>query len=631
MSPHRRDTQKKVAMHATINGQTVPFTPGQTILEAARASDHFIPTLCEMADINHAPGACRVCLVEMAQAGESEARMVTACDTPILEGMVIRTRTRAVRERQRLQVELLLADHDQDCAACIRHGDCELQDVAQYVGLRQVRYQDRALARARGRDDSSPGMTRDLTKCIRCLRCVTVCRREQHVDALMFSGSGPSATISVRGGKTQGSSACVTCGQCILVCPTGALAEKDQTETAIDFLEDPDLVTVFQFAPALRVGFGEEFGLPPGANVEGQIIAALKKLGADVVLDTNFAADVVVMEEGMELIGRLRQGLRPTFTSCCPAWINFCEKHYPDVIPLLSSTRSPQQCLGILAKTYLAEKMGVPRSRMRVISIMPCVAKKDEAVRQGFKREGTPDVDLVLTTRELARLLRREHIDLKDLAPETFDDPHMGGYSGAGAIFGTTGGVMEAAVRTMYAVVNGRELENIEVEALRGFGGVREAEVDLGGEFGVVRLAMCHGLTGTRAMVEDVLAGRADYDFIEVMACPGGCVDGGGHLRSKKAYQPHAMKRREAIYAVDRAKAVRQAHNNPLVQKLYADYLGQPLSERAHELLHTRYFKRGQRPPRTIADIWRDIIMSTKVHSEFDLPPEEEPGPGGRP
>jgi len=604
-------------MEAYINGKPYEFEAGETILQVARRNGLYIPTLCELEDIDHAPGTCRVCLVEIAYRNKDETFIVTACTTPMQQGMVVRTRTARVREMQRLQVELLLADHDQDCATCVRHGDCELQDVAQFVGLQRSRYFDPQNVQ-REVDRSSPALTRDLGKCIRCFRCVKICREGQGVDALVMIGKGMGAGVGLRNGLTQGASDCVTCGQCVLVCPTGALAERDETEFCIDYLYDPEIVTVFQFAPAIRVGFGEEFGLPPGSNVEGQIIAALRAIGADIVLDTNFAADVVIMEEGMELLGRLQKGKRPTFTSCCPAWINFAEKHYPDILPYLSSTRSPQQCFGAIAKTYLAEKMNIDPRRMRVVSIMPCTAKKDEATRQMFKQDGVPDVDLVLTIREFARLLKREGIDLKSLEPSGFDNPWMGAYSGAAAIFGTTGGVMEAAVRTMYYVANGRELEGVVVESLRGFDNVRTAIADLGGEIGQVRLAMCHGLKGTRAMVEDVLAGRADFDFIEVMACPGGCVDGGGHLRSKKHYLKDALKRRAAIFDIDRQKQVRQSHNNPLVQKMYEDYMQAPLSEKAEELLHTFYIRRRQVVHRTIRDIWREITMSTMVHSEFD-------------
>ena len=605
-------------MNAYINGTQIELAGNETILEAARRYGHYIPTLCELADIDHSPGTCRVCLVEVSTSDMTEPQITTACNTPILAGMNIRTRTRKVREMQRLQVELLLADHNQDCATCIRHGDCELQDVAQFVGLSQSRYHNRDIARYRECDTSSPALVRDMSKCIRCYRCVKMCRDEQGVDALMMTGRGLGAGVGVRRGLTQDSSECVTCGQCVLVCPTGALAEKDETETVIDFLYDPEIITIFQFAPALRVGFGEEFGLPPGTNVEGQIISALRSIGADVVLDTNYAADLVIMEEGAELLGALKEGKKPVFTSCCPAWINFAEKHYPDILPYLSTTRSPQQCFGVIAKTWLPEKMGLDPEKVRVVSIMPCTAKKEEAGRPMFKQNGKPDVDVVLTVREFSRLLKRENVDFKELSPSTFDNPYMGEYSGAGAIFATSGGVMEAAVRTMYYVVNGKDLETIEVEALRGFEGVRTAVVDLNGEIGEVKLAMCHGLKGVRTMVEDVLAGRVDYDFIEVMACPGGCVDGGGTLRSKRAYLPHALKRRETLYAIDRKTRVRQSHNNPLVQKLYKEFLGRPLSEKSHHLLHTHYTNRRQKAQRSIRDIWREINMGTQMHSEFD-------------
>ncbi|MGC9420369.1 MAG: [FeFe] hydrogenase, group A, partial [Rhodovulum sp.] len=420
--------------------------------------------------------------------------------------------------------------------------------------------------------------------------------------------------VALRDARQYPDSICVSCGQCVLVCPTGALGERDETDRALDMICDPDLVTVVQFAPAVRVAFGEEFGMPAGSNVEGQIIAACRKIGIDVVLDTNFAADVVIMEEGTELLTRLKQGRRPTFTSCCPAWINFAEILYPEVLPLLSSTKSPQQVLSTVAKTYLPGKLGVDPGRVRVISVMPCVAKKDEAVRPQLAHDGQPETDVVLTTREFARLLRREGIDLKDLEPSTFDNPYMSEYSGAGAIFGTTGGVMEAAVRTIYAVVNGRELDRIELTQLRGFDCVREASVDLGGPIGTVKVAMVHGLGDTRALVEAVLRGEADYDFIEVMACPGGCVDGGGSLRSKKAYLPLAQRRRETIYNVDRSAKVRQSHKNTQVQALYRDFLGEPNAGKAHELLHTYYHDRRRELHHTVKEIWDDITMSTMLY-----------------
>jgi ferredoxin hydrogenase gamma subunit len=598
----------------TINGQACSGFPNETILTCARRYDIYVPTLCELEDIDHTPAACRICLVEILQAGKDTPQIVTACNTPVRQGMDVQTRSKKARDMQRLQVELLMADHLQDCATCIRHGSCELQDVAQFVGLKENRFLDRARTEARPVDQTSPSMIRDMRRCVRCQRCVAICRYHQKIDALAIKGTGLDRVVALRDAADYPSSVCVSCGQCVLVCPTGALGERDETDRALEYICDPDLVTVVQFAPAVRVAFGEEFGMPAGTNVEGQVIAACRKIGIDVVLDTNFAADVVIMEEGAELLSRLKQGRRPTFTSCCPAWINFAEINYPDILPLLSSTKSPQQVLSTLAKTYLPEKLGVSADRIRVISIMPCIAKKDEAVRPQLSHDGQPETDLVLTTREFARLLRREGIDLKTIERSNFDTPFMSGYSGAGAIFGTTGGVMEAALRTIYAIVNGRELDRIELTQLRGFERLREAKVDLGGAVGEVKVAMVHGLGDTRALVEAVLAGKADYDFIEVMACPGGCVDGGGSLRSKKKYLPLALKRRETIYNVDRTAKVRQSHNNPQVQALYRELLEAPNSEKAHHLLHTHYEQRHKELQHTVKEIWDDITMSTMLY-----------------
>ncbi|MCL2714981.1 MAG: [FeFe] hydrogenase, group A [Alphaproteobacteria bacterium] len=599
---------------ATINGSVVRSHSDETILACARRHDIYIPTLCELSDIDHAPGTCRVCLVEISTGNPPRAQIVTSCTTLMQEGLMINTRSPALREMQRLQVELLMADHDQDCATCIRHGRCDLQDVAQFVGLRQNRFFDRSRVMARPIDNSSPAMIRNMQRCIRCQRCIAICRDGQGIDALVQSGTGQDTAVAMRYGLTQRNSACVTCGQCVLVCPTGALGERDETDRALEMLYDPDTITVVQFAPAIRVGFGEEFGLPPGTNVEGQIITALRRLGADIVLDTNWGADLVIMEEGTELLHRLSQNKRPTFSSCCPAWINFAERHYPEILPLLSTTKSPHQCVGAVAKTYLPERMGLDPARIRVISIMPCTAKKDEVVRRQLIHNGVPEVDVVLTTREFHRLLQRERIDLRTLEPSSFDNPYMSEYSGAGVIFGTTGGVMEAAVRTMYYMVNGRELENVELTQLRGFEGVRTATVDVGGKVGTVKIAMCHGLKPTRQVVEAIRAGEADLDFIEIMACPGGCVDGGGSLRSRKEYLPHAMKRRETLFGIDRKAAVRQAHNNAQVQALYRDYLGQPGSEKAHKLLHTHYSDRKIETTLTVRHIWSQIEMHGKQY-----------------
>jgi ferredoxin hydrogenase gamma subunit len=595
-------------MIGTINGKPVEFSENETILQVAKRNGHFIPTLCEMADLDHTPGTCRVCLVEIQRRNGSGPQVVTSCNTPMEEGMAVLTRTSALREQQRLQVELLLADHNQDCAVCIRHGNCELQDVAQFVGLQQSRYRYPHFYEQRTRDDSSAAIVRDMSKCIRCLRCVKVCREIQGTDALVITEKGLATEISVRDSLPLGSSDCVACGQCILVCPVGALAERDDTETVIDYLYDPRIVTVFQFAPAIRVALGEAFRMPAGENVEGQIVTALKHLGADVALDTNFTADLVIMEEGTELLHRIEKGgTLPMFTSCCPGWVTFAEKNYPEILPHISTTRSPQQCFGSMAKTYLAEGMGIDPKTMRVISIMPCTAKKEEARRPEFLQGDTPDVDVVLTTREFARLLEREGVDLSVLEPSAYDNPWMGDYTGAAAIFGTTGGVMEAALRTVHKVVTGDELEGIEFQPVRGNEKVREAEVDLKNGASPVKVAVAHSLKAARQVAEMVLAGEAPYHFIEIMACPGGCMGGGGQPRSKKAYQASWEERQNALYAIDRQRAVRQSHNNPLIEKLYDDFLEKPNSHKAHELLHTTYRERKRIVKHTMKEIWQEI------------------------
>jgi ferredoxin hydrogenase gamma subunit len=595
-------------MNGTINGKPVEFSENETILQVAKRNGHFIPTLCEMADLDHTPGTCRVCLVEIERRRGGGRQVVTSCNTPMEDGMAVLTRTPALREQQRLQVELLLADHNQDCAVCIRHGNCELQDVAQFVGLQQSRYHYPQFYAQRTRDDSSAAIVRDMSKCIRCFRCVKVCREIQGTDALVITQKGLATEISVRDGLPLGSSDCVACGQCILVCPVGALAERDDTETVIDYLYDPRIITVFQFAPAVRVALGEAFRMPPGANVEGQIVTALKQLGADVVLDTNFTADLVIMEEGTELLRRIEAGGQlPMFTSCCPGWVSFAEKNYPEILPHISTTRSPQQCFGTMAKTYLAEGMGLDSRKMRVVSIMPCTAKKEEAKRPEFARDGIPDVDVVLTTREFARLLEREGIDLSGLEPSAYDNPWMGDYSGAAAIFGTTGGVMEAALRTVCKVVTGQELDAVEFQQVRGNEQIREAEVDLKNGLPVVKVAVAHSLKAARQMVEMVCRGESAYQFVEVMACPGGCMGGGGQPRSKKAYQASWQERQRALYTIDRQRPVRQSHNNPLIEKIYDDFLGQPNSHKAHDLLHTTYRERKRTIRHTMKEIWQEI------------------------
>ncbi|MCP4156483.1 MAG: (2Fe-2S)-binding protein, partial [bacterium] len=552
-------------MKAYINGKAVDFETNETILEVCRRNDHFVPTLCEMSDIQHTPGTCRVCLTEIKRVNDPRMYLVTSCDTPMEEGMNVYTRTARVRENQRLQVEMLLADHDQDCATCVRHGNCELQDAAQFVGLHQTRFQNPEFYKQRTKDASSPALFRDMTRCIRCHRCITICREIQGTDILVNSEKGLDAEIGVRDSLALDTSDCTACGQCTLVCPVGALAEKEDTETVIDYLYDPDIFTVVQFAPATRIALGEEFHMPPGSNVQGKIINVLKKLGADVVLDTNFTADLVIMEEGSELLDRLKNDKPlPLMTSCSPGWVNFVEKNYPEMLENVSTVRSPQQCFGAVAKTYLAERMKVDPKRMRVISIMPCTAKKEEAKRPEMQRDGVPDVDVVITTREFSRLIKREGLWLPDLEDSTYDNSWMGEYSGAAEIFGTTGGVMEAAIRTVYYVVKGEELPRISYEPVRGYENLRDAEVDLGGTLGVIKVAVAHGLKAARKLVEDVKNGDAEYHFIEIMGCPGGCMGGGGQPKLKKNYQSFWHERQRAIYKIDEKCKIRQSHNNPL-------------------------------------------------------------------
>jgi ferredoxin hydrogenase gamma subunit len=599
-------------MMGTINGKPVEFAENETILAVAKLNGHFIPTLCEMADINHTPGTCRVCLVDIKRQNDPEHQIVTSCTTPMEAGMAVLTRTPKVRQMQRLQVELLLADHNQDCAACIRHGNCELQDVAQFVGLQQTRYHYPHFYLNRSKDESSPSVVRDMSKCIRCFRCVNVCREIQGVDTLVITEKGLGTQISVRDHLPLGESDCVGCGQCILVCPVGALAEKNDIESVMDYLYDPSITTVFQFAPAVRTALGEDFNIPAGTNLEGQIITALKKLGADVVLDTKITADLVIMEEGNELLKRVKEnGILPMFTSCCPAWVSYVEKQHPEMTPHISTTKSPQQCFGAMAKTYLAEKMGIDSARMRVISIMPCTAKKGEAKRPEFMTNGQPEVDAVLTTREFARLLKREGIHPWHLAPSGFDNPWMGDYSGAAVIFGATGGVMEAALRTVHKVVTGAELDPIEFQTLRGMEHIREADVDLGPAFGRVKVAVVHTLKAAEKLVPAVKSGTADYTFVEVMACPGGCMGGGGQPRSKHAYQASCDLRRQGLYDIDSQAQVRQSHNNPLIQKLYENFLGAPLGHKSHRLLHTAYKDRKRLIRHPMKEIWEEVENRT--------------------
>jgi ferredoxin hydrogenase gamma subunit len=584
-----------------IDNTPVTFDENETVLNVARRNDIYIPTLCELADIDHKPGTCRVCLVEVLDAA-GNPKLVTSCTTGMAEGIQISTKTPAVRDARRLQVELLLSDHNQNCIACSRHGDCELLDVGYAVGVSETSFGAGTLHTDRPLDTSSHGIVRDMSKCIRCMRCKTVCQIVQGVDALVFEGLGDKSSISMRDNLPQGCSACITCGQCTLVCPTGALSVVNDTEQALDWLNDPEITTVVQFAPAVRISIGEEFGIEPGVNTEAKVITALKRLGADIVVDTNFSADLVIMEEGSEFLQRFsaqgstqdtEKGNLPMFTSCCPGWVNYVEINHPDFLPHLSSTKSPQQCLGAIAKTYMAQRLDISPKQIRTISIMPCTAKKDECQRPQTVQDFGKEIDAVLTTRELADLLRRQKIDFANLPDSEFTDPLMGEYSGAGALFGSTGGVMEAAIRTVHKVLTGDELEGIEFTPVRGMANLRDATITLD-DGTCIRAAVCHGVGTARSILEDIKKGKSNYDFVEVMACPGGCISGGGQPRQKGLYQTTRNARIRGIYSIDKKKTVRQSHNNKQIQKLYDTFLEHPNSAVAHELLHTTYSDRSR-------------------------------------
>ncbi|MCJ7829854.1 MAG: NADH-dependent [FeFe] hydrogenase, group A6 [Desulfobacterales bacterium] len=569
----------------TIDSQQVQVPEGTTILESARQVGITIPTLCTLPEIGHAPGACRVCVVEV----ERSRTLVAACVYPAANGMKVRTNSERVRRSRRQTVELLLSDHPQDCNLCVKSGSCELQRVAEMVGVRAIRIPCTDFTTHRI-DDSSPALVRDMSKCIHCLRCVTVCSEVQGVHLLTPEGRGFESRIVPAMNHNLAESACTYCGQCAVVCPTAAIVERDDTDRVWAALEDPAKHVVVQEAPAIRAQLGEEFGLPPGTLVTGKMIAALRRLGFDKVFDTNFAADLTIIEEGNELLQRVKTGgTLPMITSCSPGWIKFIEHFYPELLPNLSTCKSPQQMFGALAKTYYAQLANIDPKDIFVVSVMPCTAKKFEAARPEMNASGHRDVDAVLTTRELGRMIRQAGIDFRQLPEAAFDAP-MGQYTGAGTIFGATGGVMEAALRTVYAVVTGADLENLDIAPVRGLEGVKEAAVQVGA-LGEVRVAVAHGLANARRLMDRIQNGEADYHFIEIMACPGGCVAGGG--QPLPVSDEKRRLRAQALYRDDRdVQHLRQSHENPAIQQLYANFLVEPLGEKSHHLLHTHYVRR---------------------------------------
>lgn len=577
----------------TIDNKETIVRQGATILDAAKQVGIEIPTLCYLnlhgTAMESQIASCRICVVEV----EGRKNLAPACATPVTAGMVVRTHTARVMKSRRTVLELLLSDHPKDCLSCEKAGNCQLQDMAMKLGIRDVAFNENH-AQSTYPKQNGVAITRDMDKCIMCRRCETMCNKVQTVGALSGVNRGFSSFVGTAFDRPLDETVCTQCGQCVAVCPTGALCENEQINDVLNELANPEKVVIVQTAPAVRVALGEEFGMNPGSLVTGKMVAALKRLGFKYVFDTDFAADVTIMEEGAELIDRLARALKgdesvklPILTSCCPAWVNFYETQFGDLLDYPSTAKSPQQMFGAIAKTYLAEKMSIPREKMTVVSIMPCLAKKYEADRPEFGK----DVDIALSTRELAALIKQANIDFNTLPDEEFDHP-LGESTGAAVIFGTTGGVIEAAVRTAYETVTGNTLDKVEFEELRGFDGVRCAAVKVG-ELDL-NIGIAHGLGNARKLMEEIREGNPrGLHAIEVMACPGGCVGGGG--------QPYhhgnveiIKKRREAIFKEDEGKAIRKSHENQAVSEMYETYFGHPMSHKAHELLHTHYTKKDR-------------------------------------
>ena len=574
-------------VHIKINNVPYEVAAGSTILEAAHSVGIEIPTLCYLKEINEI-GACRICVVEV----KGARSLVTACVYPVNEGMEIVTNSEKVQASRKTNLELLLSTHDQNCLSCVRSTDCELQKLCRDYGVNGMRF-----IGSRERyaiDDSAPHMVRDDNKCILCRRCVAACKANQAVGVIGANERGFSTHIGCAFEAPLGDSPCVSCGQCITVCPTGALTEKDDTAKVWAALRDPSKHVVVQPAPSVRATLGECFGMPIGTNVEGKMVAALRRLGFDGVFDTDTAADFTIMEEATEFVQRVKNGgTLPLITSCSPGWVKFCETYYPDMIPNLSSCKSPQQMFGALTKTYYAEKMGLDPHDIVCVSVMPCTAKKFEIDRDDMSAAGDniPDVDISITTRELGRMIERAGIKFTELPDEDFD-PALGESTGA-AIFGATGGVMEAALRTAVELVTGETLEKVEFHDVRGTDGIKEASYDVGGLH--LNVCVASGLTNCDAVLKAVQSGEKHYDFIEFMACPGGCVNGGGQPTqpaSVRNFTDLKALRAAALYGEDDAKAIRKSHENPLLKKVYAEYLGEPGGHKAHHILHTSYVAR---------------------------------------
>ncbi len=579
----------------TIDSKPVVVNKGTTLLEAAKSIGVNVPSLCYMKleDMNfeNKPGGCRICVVEV----EGRRNLAPACKTECGEGMVVNTHSMRVINARRTVMELILSDHPAECLTCAKSGKCDLQSMAQNLGIRSIPYQGE---QSHYKSDNSPAIIRDMDKCIMCRRCETACNEVQTVGVLSAINRGFNSVVAPAFEMDLDHSTCTYCGQCVAVCPTAALTEQDNTWKVVDAIVNPKKTVVVQTAPAVRAALGEEFGMEPGTLVTGKMAAALRKLGFDFVFDTDFAADLTIMEEGTELLGRLNKHLAgdknvklPILTSCCPGWVNFFEHHFPDMKEIPSTAKSPQQMFGAIAKNYFTKQLGINREEMVVVSVMPCLAKKYEASRPEFAVNGDPDVNISISTRELAQMIRNANIDFASLADEDFDRP-LGDSTGAGVIFGTTGGVIEAAVRTAYEIQTKKTLEKVDFHELRGLEGIREATIDFDGL--PIRIGIAHGLGNARKLLEDVRKGTSKFHAIEIMACPGGCIGGGG--------QPYhhgdvsiLKKRAAAIYREDADKAIRKSHENPFIVKLYEEFLGEPCGPLSHKLLHTHYFDKKKK------------------------------------
>lgn len=564
-----------------VNGKQIEAKEGETIYSALKRSGIKVPTLCHMDGLKPS-GACRICVVDV----EGFGALVPSCSYPVSEGMKIRTHSpRAVQARKTI-IELLLANHPDDCLYCERNTNCELSRLAAEYGVRQRRFY--GSRNKYNLDVSSPSLVRDPEKCILCGKCVRMCEEIQGVAAIDFIRRGSRTTVGTAFDQGLNISSCINCGQCIMVCPTGALKEKSHLKEVVEALNDPDKVVVVQHAPSISVTLAEEFGMNPGHDVAGTMNAAFRRLGFDRVFDTSFSADLTIMEEASELVHRIKNGGKlPMLTSCSPGWVKFVEQFFPDFIENLSSCKSPQQMMGAIIKHIYAKREGIDPSKIFNVSIMPCTAKKFEAKRPEMGVDGIPDIDAVLTTRELSQLIKQFGLNLNNLEPEPADSP-FGTRSTAGKLFGATGGVMEAALRTAYYFITGKEMENLKIQPLRGLTGIKEARVDIDGL--EVRVAVASSLGNARALLEEIRAGRKEVHFIEVMTCPGGCIAGGGQPIGTN---PELIRTRmQALYNIDQRERVRTSHSNAMVRELYEKYLENPLSEKSHHLLHTHYSKR---------------------------------------